>query len=76
MNTTITLEDILTTLADMEYVSDESLEKFQQHIEQHGIDDETLRIFSELLNEELAERDAEISAGEEMTQALNTEIQR
>ncbi len=73
-NTTITLEDVLNTLSQMEYVSDESLERFEKHIWEHGIDDETLGLFSELLAEEIRERDYEIAAGGEMVSGIDAEV--
>jgi len=74
MTTPLTLSDILTTISQMEYVSEEKIQQFAEQLRQAGLNEETMAIFSELVAEEVHGRDEEIQDAEAYLEEIQKKL--
>ena len=59
--TTLSLDDILLAIYDMEYVDDATADAFGAYIAEHGFDDRALVLFRDMLDEEINKRTEELT---------------
>jgi hypothetical protein len=72
---TLSLEEILETIAAMEYASEEKIEQFALQLKNEGLNDSTLSLFSELVTEEIAGRDADIEIAQKYLGSIERELE-